>query len=924
MRHLCCVRFLILLVLSFNLASAKKSAIVYYGDKISYPMVGIHDYIIVQPDNITPYNHGFKTYRERIYAYVSLGEVEKSKKYYKNIKKEWIIGENGAWKSKVVDVANSEFRDFLFKNEIEPLYKKGFRNFFLDTMDSYQLVSSSKKFQKKEQDGLVAFIKKIKQRFPESKIIINRGFEIIDRVHNDIEAMLFESLFNGIGGKNLSFKKVSQNDRDWLLEKIEKVKSYDLPIIDVEYLPRSRKVEAKNLVDEVERFGFIPYIAFSKELDSYGVSSKKPIKREVLLIYDDTQFDGKDSDDKVYSTAYLQLSLPVEYLGYVPILEPVSSFEASRKNLERFAGAIIWINGSYADKHPKKFTKLIKNIYFSRLKMLILESINENKHKSLFRTLGIRTVTGETSTTTARVKCKKGYTEFEVEPFVPNLGAFYKFSNAKTICELKTKKNRGTLWAVTNWGGFATTGVLITNINKYDLWIANPFKLIKEALRLQEFPIPDPTTENGKRFLFSHIDGDAIMSRVEWNPELFDGETIYEEILKKYDIPMSVSVIEGEIAKHGLYPKYSAKLKKIAKKMFALPNVEGATHTFTHPFFWGKISKDGKHLEPKYRLKVKNYKNFSIARETRGSLDYINRELMPQGKKANIVFWSGDCLPRENALEYLHKNGILNMNGGDTTIVDSTPWLSLIAPFGLKRGEYYQIHTGEQDENVYTKDWTGRFWGFRRAIQTYKLTNAPRRFKPIDIYYHFYSGSKRASLNALKELFDWAIKQDVMPIYTSSYILKALDFFYTSIAKGEKKGEFVVAGLKNLRTLRVKKSQFVDFEASKNVVGEREYLNSRYIHLFPKDGVAKVVIRDKRVDDNYLVSANAPLKDFKKSGDNLMLKFKGFVPLKVDYHLKNGCSLEEIPKAKKREKIGSIIRLEYEKKREATIRVQCN
>ena len=37
--------------------------------------------------------------------------------------------------------------------------------------------------------------------------------------------------------------------------------------------------------------------------------------------------------------------------------------------------------------------------------------------------------------------------------------------------------------------------------------------------------------------------------------------------------------------------------------MFSLPNVEGATHTFTHPFFWAKIKNDN--LDPQYRLKVK-------------------------------------------------------------------------------------------------------------------------------------------------------------------------------------------------------------------------------------------------------------------------------------------------------------------------------
>jgi len=176
--------------------------------------------------------------------------------------------------------------------------------------------------------------------------------------------------------------------------------------------------------------------------------------------------------------------------------------------------------------------------------------------------------------------------------------------------------------------------------------------------------------------------------------------------------------------------------------------------------------------------------------------------------------------------------------------VNSSPWLSLIAPLGIKRGDYYQIFAGQQNENVYTNGWQGPFWGFRRVIQTFKLTDKPRRFKPMDIYFHFYSGSKRASINALREVFDWATAQDSIPIYTTSYIPKAMDFFYISIAK-EREGEresYYIAGVRDLKSLRVEKDSFVDVKASKGVVGFNRYLKSRYIHLAPKSSEVKVVI----------------------------------------------------------------------------------
>jgi hypothetical protein len=177
---------------------------------------------------------------------------------------------------------------------------------------------------------------------------------------------------------------------------------------------------------------------------------------------------------------------------------------------------------------------------------------------------------------------------------------------------------------------------------------------------------------------------------------------MYERILSKYTIPQSVSIVQAETDPNGIYPKDSQALEEQAQKIFRLEHVEGATHTLTHPFKWGEIHNDD--LKEEFRLKLNDY-NFSIDKEIRGSLEYINTRLMPEGKrKANTVFWTGDCMPQEEVLEYTYKNGILNINGGYTTITNDKPWLSLVAPYGLKRGEYRQVYTGAENENVYTND----------------------------------------------------------------------------------------------------------------------------------------------------------------------------------------------------------------------------
>jgi hypothetical protein len=470
------------------------------------------------------------------------------------------------------------------------------------------------------------------------------------------------------------------------------------------------------------------------------------------------------------------------------------------------------------------------------------------------------------------------------------------------------------------WGGYAVEGSFTVEIMHDNLWVVNPFELFTRALRLKPLIVPDVTTKNGKRILFSHIDGDGIMNRVEWNPKLFSGDIILKDILKKYPIAHSVSVIGAEIDSNGLYPDIAEKLQDIVKKMYALKNVEPATHTFTHPFFWSKIV-DG-HLDEKYHLKVKNY-NFSINREIGISLKNINRRYVTKdGRKANTVFWSGDCQPQASALEYVYKRKILNINGGDTYITNTHPWLAYIAPLGIQRGDYYQIYTGEQNENIYTHEWLGPFWGFKKVIQTYKLTNSPRRFKPIDVYYHLYSGSKRASLNALQYVFNWAIKEDVNPIFTSQYIPMVMDYYTVSMS--EDNGTLLVEGMKNIKTLRVEKENAgIDFKESTNIFGVCDFEKHTYFHVGKNSKVLFKEVEDNRFKNNpYLISANGKvtIKNFNSS--SLKMNISSYLPLRLTFNLPKNCRLTSSKKVK-RAQMGTTLSLKYKSAKKVNIDVQC-
>lgn len=916
MRPLCFNKILFSLLLctaALFSATEKKSALVYYGEDISYSNAGIHDYIIVEPENVSSYTHGFTTYKKKIYAYVSIGEAEPYRSYFKDVKPEWKIAENKAWGSVVMDISDDEYHAFLYKKVIQPLVDKGYENFFFDTLDSYQIAAQTQAERAKYEQGLIRFIKKFKTIYPHNKLIVNRGFEVMDEIHASLDAVLFESLFYGLATQELVYSEVKEEDREWLLSQLKKVKSYGLDTICLDYIDLEETQKIKQTLKKIEALGFIPYIS-NKELTRYGNSSKRQIKREVLVLYN-TEL-GKE-----FSNAHTLASLPLEYLGYVPVLKDIREGLPEREELTRYKGVIVWLEAEAG--YPLSYEKWVKALVKSKQKVLFLDGFGVNNDDTLCAFLGIaKTKNKAVLSDKQSISYQDSMIGFESDVSAVYSETLYQPQNARALLKLRNIHAQESVpAAITQWGGYVLSSYVTKGFDQHYLWLINPFELFKESLELESFPIPDPTTQNGRRLLFSHIDGDASMNRVEWDPRQYSIGVTYEKILKKYTIPQSVSIVQAEIAAEGIYPKDSAALEAIAKKIYALEHVEAATHTYSHPFFWKEVKDDD--LDEAYRLKVPGY-DFSIDKEIRGSLAYINTRLLPKGKKkANTVYWTGDCMPTEEVLAYTYKQGLLNINGGETTITNDKPWLFYVHPYGLKRGEYYQIYTGAQNENVYTNDFTGPFWGYKKVIQTFKLTESPRRLKPIDIYYHFYSASKTASLKALQDVFEWALKQETMPIFTSEYIPKVMEFYDVSMYQDGNRWHF--EGMKELKTLRLNSSlPAVSFKESKAVLGQKAKDEVRYIHLNTAVDSIDLVLNEKaQTDENYIIDTNAEVLQVKESPKQKKFRLSGHVDIVLNYRLKEGCRLTSQPKARQTGKKGNDISLKFDAK-ETNVIVTCN
>ncbi|WP_347558148.1 endo alpha-1,4 polygalactosaminidase [Robbsia sp. KACC 23696] len=236
------------------------SVALYYGATPPIDALKRFDIVVLDPDaQFDP-----RTERDghtAWYAYVSVGEVHPNRSYYQAIPKAWRPSENKDWASDVIDQTAPGWPAFFVDKVVAPLWKKGYRGFFLDTLDSFQLISKTDAQRAAQKQGLERVVRLLASRYPKAKLIFNRGFEILPDVHSSVQMVAFESLYQGWNASKKEYVDVPQADRDWLLGQVNIIQGqYKIPIIAIDYCAPDDVKCRKETVIKITEHGFIPYV----------------------------------------------------------------------------------------------------------------------------------------------------------------------------------------------------------------------------------------------------------------------------------------------------------------------------------------------------------------------------------------------------------------------------------------------------------------------------------------------------------------------------------------------------------------------------------------------------------------------------------------------------------------------------------------
>jgi polysaccharide biosynthesis protein PelA len=443
-----------------------------------------------------------------------------------------------------------------------------------------------------------------------------------------------------------------------------------------------------------------------------------------------------------------------------------------------------------------------------------------------------------------------------------------------------------------DWGGALLEPYLFFRTSGEDVrLVIDPFVFLSRVFPPAQWPIPDITTRDGTRIFISHIDVDGFTTLTRTAKDITCAEVVRDQILKVYPFPVAVSVIEADTRAllKDQNPTDRQRYEDIARSLLALPHVQGASHSYSHPFVWMPEDKDSLRGYDTLNLTLadpQSYPTIQLEREIRGSVDYIQNQLMPPGKKMELFLWSGNCRPSGAALRMVQQLGLCAMNGGNTMISRRAQGIASISAQDTVTDGMQQVYAPVQNEYVYTGGFNGPLYGgYRLVLDTFQITETPRRLKPVCVYYHFYCAQTGDSLKSLKEVHDWCLAQPLHSQTGKQFVLSAQDARHAQLSSlGPQRWLYQSTG--HCRTLRVPEQWgSPQLSSCQGITGYHTHQGQTYLHT---SGDTRIIVdftkpkaKNPTPPPLWLVTSTADIIIHKQSPTQLEASVSDFRPVTV-------------------------------------------
>lgn len=175
---------------------------------------------------------------------------------------------NTNWKSWFVDAGNPVWQAMILE-EAGRILDYGVDGLFMDTLDTVDIANNTI-------GGMADLVKKLKETYPEAKLVANRGFTVLPYISQYIDGLMFESFNTTVADFTTpkgTFRDLDQEEREWnelvACNTINAIRRYDyFPVFVLDYVQEEDyDFMTQYYYDRTWQYDFIPYSTYNLHLN---------------------------------------------------------------------------------------------------------------------------------------------------------------------------------------------------------------------------------------------------------------------------------------------------------------------------------------------------------------------------------------------------------------------------------------------------------------------------------------------------------------------------------------------------------------------------------------------------------------------------------------------------------------------------------
>ncbi len=202
----------------------------------------------------------------RLLGYVSLGEVERQRPYFAALATAGALGTpNPDWPdARRVDLRHPAWTAAVVDTIVPAILALGYDGIFIDTMDNAEAMERQDPIGSK---GMVAagaaLIAAVRARFPDIRIMVNRGYAMLDAIAPDIDHVLGEAMASRWNFTTKRYDLLSDADWRWQADRLRAAKAIHpaLMLHTLDYWDPADRRQVAALYARERAAGFSPYVA---------------------------------------------------------------------------------------------------------------------------------------------------------------------------------------------------------------------------------------------------------------------------------------------------------------------------------------------------------------------------------------------------------------------------------------------------------------------------------------------------------------------------------------------------------------------------------------------------------------------------------------------------------------------------------------